>query len=164
MEQTGGDAALSFEIAKLVLQVATVAVGALLALLANRMLDNRKAERDYANKLFDAVRDDVREAMDVAAEYWAGKLKAERKLILEATIRTLQAEITRGARLLDDHCSAVEAAHLDKFVREFLKALTGADFEAASVAVNKQHILQITSAGSRLRSEFAKTRRGQLKN
>ena len=120
MAQPGGDAAIGFEVAKLVLQVATVAVGALLALLANRMLDNRKAERDYANKLFDAVRDDVREAMTVAAEYWAGKLKAERKLVLEATIRTLQVEITRGARLLDDHCSAEEAANLDKFVREFL--------------------------------------------
>jgi hypothetical protein len=153
---------VGLESLKLLVQLCTAALGAFLALLFNRHLDNRKAEREYATKLSESVRDDVKDAMVVASEYWAGKLKPERKISLEATMRVLQAEITLGAKLLDDHSKEEEIARLDRLVRQFLKALTGGTFEAASVPVDKQQILLITTAGSRLRSELAKTRRGQL--
>lgn len=150
------------DLGRFLTQVIAVAIGAILALLANRGLDNRKADREYANVLFDAVRRDVREAMVVASEYWAGELSDSKKIILEAQIRILQAEINRGSRLLDDHCSPAEISLIDKSVRDFLKLLTGSDFEAAHVKANKEHIIQLTSVGSRLRSEIAKTRRSQL--
>lgn len=132
-----------------------------MALIANRYLEGIKARREYATKLYDAVREDVRLSVIAAAEYWSGPTDA-RKAQLESTMRMLHSEIVQGARLLDEYSSTDDASRLDMMVRDFTKALTGSSFEQAKVTPDKPHVIVVTAKGSRLRRELAIVRRRQL--
>lgn len=151
------------EILKLLIQIFATAMGAFLALLFNRHLDNRKADREYATGLSETVREHVLEAMDVASEYWSGITDSSKKIILEGKIRALHSEIKNGSRLLDDHSTNEESSKLDIAVKEFLKHLTGSTFEQKIVPEDKHHVIILISKGSKLRSELAHTRRLQIK-
>lgn len=140
--------------------LATAVVAAWLALIANRLLDKRRAHRDYITRLSDALREDVRLAVEAAAEYWSPSPK--NKAVIEARMKMLESEVRAGALLIDEGDGSELAVEFRDAVTDFLIVVTGADFEAVKVRANSAHIRELTGKGVALRKLTARLRRQQI--
>lgn len=134
----------------------TAGLAAILALAANKYLDRKKASRDLSNTIAESLRDDIREAVEVASLYWS--YPDRDKLINESKIKLLEHEI-RSASLLIDADRSVKSAEFTSAVNAFLQLLTGADFEARAVEPNQPHVREIVGRGVMLRKVVSEVRR-----
>lgn len=145
---------------KLITPLAVAFVAAALALLANRSLDRGRAKRDFITKIGESLRDDVRQAVEAAADYWGPTPSG--KSILEARIKMLEQEIRSAAVILAEDKNCKEGSEFTSSLNSFLSVLTGADFESAKVTANQVQIRDVTGRGVALRKATAQYRRAQL--
>lgn len=156
---SGGEAGI-LDWVKALTPVLTAFLAAFLALLANRALDHLRAKREHAGELLEALRDDARAAVELAADYWSEK--PSNKSVLEARIKMLEREIRAGISLICEGRAEAEAQSCRTAATEFLIVLTGADFEAAKVAPNAAHLRDVAGRGVALRKAAAIFRNAQL--
>lgn len=156
----GGGEAEALSWLKAFTPVLTAFIAAFLALLVNRALDRRKAQRDHAGDLVETLRDDVRAAVELAADYWSAK--PSNKSVLEARMKMLEREIRAGLSLICEGQNGLEAAACRAASTEFLIVLTGTDFESAKVSPNAAHLRDVAGRGVALRKAAAIYRNVQL--
>lgn len=148
------------ELGKLVVPLAVAVLAAWLALLANGRLDRGRANRELVTKIAEGMRDDVRTAVEAAADYWSAS--PSNKAVIEARIKMLDQEIRSASVLIDGGESCAQAVEFRAALQNFLAVLTGADFEAAAVAANSGQVRDVTGRGVALRKAIAQYRRVQI--
>lgn len=148
------------EACKLVAPLAVAVLAAWLALLANGRLDRGRAKRELLTKIADGMRDDVRAAVEAAADYWSAV--PSNKAVIEARIKMLDQEIRSASVLIDDGNSCSQAVEFRSALQNFLAVLTGADFDSVAVLPNSGQVRDVTGRGVALRKATAQYRRAQL--
>lgn len=149
-----------FEIGKISASIIVAGLAAWLALIANKHLDKKRANRDHCGLLAEAFREDVKSAVEAGAEYWSGDVK--RKFLLEARIKLLESELRAGKVLIGKSKDTKIDDDFDAATQDFLSSLTGSDFEAAKVGENRAQVRELTGKGVALRKLAASVRRSQI--
>jgi len=139
-------------------------VASIVTFYFNLRAEKRRAERDFVTKTFDGAREDVRRAIEAAAEYLSLP-SGERNPSVEAKIIIAERDVRHSVETLiafsnpqSGGCKPLEAA-LD----DFIDALTGGTFGSASCAADLPQVRKVASTGARLRSAISTARQLELK-
>jgi hypothetical protein len=140
-----------------------VVVAVVFTSLTNLWLERYKAERDFATKVADGLRDDLRTLRPMAQDYWS-RSRAAGDDVVEAKITSSQTDILVALGFLKDELGMVVCESDDPLIVELLDSLTGGKFgNKKGRAADPQRVLRSGAAITALWDRIGRARVAHLK-
>lgn len=141
-------------------------IATVVSIAINNRSEKLRAQRDFFTKTFEAAREDVKLAIDAAAEYYP-LASLSRPPLAEAKIWMADRELRFSLSNIIENAGEDIATLLPGLTNAFddlIAELTGGSFQSAANLPDMKHLRRIASAGASLRSELLKVRHAELRS
>lgn len=137
-------------------------IAAIVAFFLNRNDDRRKFERDQSNEFIDSARNDIREVVALASEYFSIADQSKR-VTIEAKILMYESDlrITLSGIRSDFSSSIKDIYHFGRAEQDFFSALTGGQFGTVFDGADFGQVRLVIGSGAVLRRRLREVRLAQ---